>query len=77
MNNKLDKLKNKKKFLKDDNKKSRKSIDLIKNNNKYLIKENSEIQDKIKNDEAKIHNMLDKFNDNMKNNMNNLYKKSQ
>ena len=44
---KLDELKNKKKFLKDDNKKLRKSINLIKKNNEYLIKENDEIQDKV------------------------------
>ena len=75
LNNKLDELKNKKKFLKDHNKKLRKSIDLIKNNNEYLIKENNEIQDKVKKDEAKICNMLDKFNDNMKKNMNNFYEK--
>ena len=35
--NKLDKLKNKKKFLKDDNKKLKESIDLFKNNNENLI----------------------------------------
>ena len=46
------------KILKDDNKKLRKSIDLIKNNNEHLIKENNEIQDKVKKDEAKIRNML-------------------
>ena len=44
----------------------RKSIDLVKGNNKYLIKENNEIQGKVKKDEAKIRNMLNKFNDNMK-----------
>ena len=44
---KLDELKNKKNFLKDDNKKLRKSINLIKKNNEYLIKENDEIQDKV------------------------------
>ena len=75
MNIKLDKLNNKNKFLKNDNKKLRKSIDLIKNSNEYLIKENSEIQDKVKKDEAKIRNMLNRFNDNMNDNMNNLYKK--
>ena len=75
MNIKLDELKNKNSFLKDDNKKLRKNIDLIKNNNEYLIKENNEIQDKVKKDEDKICNMLDKFNDNMEENMNKLYKK--
>ena len=58
LNIKLNELKNKIKNLKDDNKKLRKSIDLIKNNNEHLIKENNEIQDKVKKDEAKIHNML-------------------
>ena len=72
LHNKLDELKNKQIFLKYDNKKLRKSIDLIKNNNEYLIKENDKIQDKVKKDEAKICDMLNKFNDNMKNNMNNL-----
>ena len=74
INIKLDELKNKFFFLKDDNKKLRKSINLIKNNNEYLIKENNEIQDKVKKDEAKIHDMLNKFNDNMKKNSSNLYK---
>ena len=72
LNIKLDELKNKKKNLKDDNRNLRKSINLIKNNNKYLIKENNEVQDKVKKDEAKIHNMLNKFNDNMKKNSSNL-----
>ena len=76
LNIKLNELKNKKKILKDDNKKLRKSIDLIKNNNEHLIKENNEIQDKVKKDEAKIRNMLNKFNDNMKDDMKSLYKKS-
>ena len=71
LNNKLYKLKKK---LKHDNKKLKESIDLIERNNNYLIKENNEIQDKVKKDEVKICNMLNKFNDNMKNNMNNLYK---
>ena len=76
LNIKLDELKNKKKNLKDDNKKLRKkSIDLIKNNNEHLIKENNEIQNKVKKDEAKIRSMLNKFNNNMKDNMNNLSKK--
>ena len=72
LNIKLDELKNKKKNLEDDNRNLRKSINLIKNNNKYLIKENNEVQDKVKKDEAKIHNMLNKFNDNMKKNSCNL-----
>ena len=71
---KLDELKNKKKILRDDNKKLRISIDLIKRNNENLIKENNEIQDKVKKDEAKICNMLNKFNDNMRKNRSNLYK---
>ena len=50
-------------------------IDLIKNNNEHLIKENNEIQNKVKKDEAKIRNLLNKFNDNMKDNMNDLYEK--
>ena len=66
LNIKLDELKNKKNNLKDDNKKLRKSINLIKNNNEYLIKESNEIQDKVKKDEAKIRDMLNKFNDSMK-----------
>ena len=74
LNIKLEELKNKKTFLKDDNKKLRKSINLIKNNNEYLIKQNNEIQDKVKEDEAKISGMSNKFNDNMKNNMSNLSK---
>ena len=40
-----------------------------------MIKKNNEIQDKVTKDEAKIRDMLNKFNDNMKNNMRNLYKK--
>ena len=75
LNIKLNELKNKKKNLKNDNRKLRKSIDLIENNNEHLIKENNEIQDKVKKDEAKICDMLSKFNDNMKDNMKNLYKK--
>ena len=50
-------------------------IDLIKNKNEHLIKENNEIQNKVKKDEAKIRNLLNKFNDNMKDNMNDLYEK--
>ena len=50
----------------DDNKKLKKSIDLIEKNNDYLIKENNDIQDKVKKDEGKIRDMLNKFNDNMK-----------
>ena len=73
LKNELDKLK-KKKNLKDDNKKLKKSIDLIKKNNDCLIKENNEIQDKVTKDQVKIRNILNKFNDNMKNNMSNLYK---
>ena len=46
LNNELDKLKNKKK-LNDDNKKLKKSIDLIERNNDYLIKKNNGIQDKV------------------------------
>ena len=44
-------------------------------NNEYLIRENHEIQDKVKKYELKICDMLNKFNDNMKNNTNNLSKK--
>ena len=74
LNDKLDKLKNKKTILKNDNKKLNKSIDLIEINNKYLIKENNEVQDKVKKDEAKIRDMLNKFNDNMEKNRSNSYK---
>ena len=74
LNNKLNKLKNKKSILKDDNEKLKKSIDLIEENNNYFIKENNEIQDKVKKNEAKIHDMLNKFNDNMRINRSNLYK---
>ena len=62
---KLDELKNLKKFLRDDNKKLR-----IKN----LIKENDEMQDKVKKDEAKIRDMLNRFNNNIRKNRSNLYK---
>ena len=75
MNGKLDELKNGRKFLKNENKKLKESIDLVERKNNYLIKEYNEIQDKVKKDEVKIHDTLNKFNDNMKNNMNNLYKK--
>ena len=61
--------------MKDDNKKLKKSIDLIERNNNYLIEEKNNIQDKVKKDELKTHDMLNKFNVNMKNNMSNLYKK--
>ena len=71
LSNKLDKLKKKKN---NDNKKLRESIDLIEINNNYLIKEYNNIQDKVNKDEVKIRDMLNKFNDNMKNNMSNLYK---
>ena len=47
----------------------------MKKSNDYLIKENNDIQDEVRKDEVKIRNMLNKFNDNMKNNMSNLYKK--
>ena len=57
MNNELYKLKNKEKFLENDNKKLKESIDLIERNNNYLIKENKEIQDKVIKDEVKIHDM--------------------
>ena len=39
-----------------------------------MIKENNEIQDKVTKDEVKIRHMLNKLNDNMKNNMNSIYK---
>ena len=58
LHDKLDKLKNKKIILKDDNKKLKKSIDLIETNNDYLIKKNNDIQDKVKKDEVKIHDMI-------------------
>ena len=74
LNNKLDELKNRRKFLKNDNKILKESIHLIERKNNYLIKEYIEIQVKVKKDEVKIRDMLSKFNDNMKNNMNNLYK---
>ena len=73
MDNKLEKLKNKIFFSKHDNKKLKKSIDLIKKKNDYLIKENNEIQDKVTKDKVKIHDIFNKFNDNMNNNMSNLY----
>ena len=75
LNNELYKLKNKEKFLENDNKKLEKRIDLIEKSNDYLIKENNDIEDEVRKDEVKIHDMLNKFNDNMKNNMSNLYKK--
>ena len=75
LNNELYKLKNKEKFLENDNEKLKESIDLIESNNNYLIEEYNEIQDKVKKDEVKIRDMLNKFNDNMINNMSNLYKK--
>ena len=74
MNDKLDKLRNRKTILNNDNKKLKESIDLIERNNYYLIKEYNEIQDKVKKDEVKIRDMLNKFNNNMKNKMSNLYK---
>ena len=74
MNNELYKLKNKEKFLENYNKKLKESIDLIERNNNYLIKENNELQDKVTKDEVKIRDMLNKFNDNMKNSMSDLYK---
>ena len=40
-----------------------------------LLKKIMKSQDKVKKDEVKIHDMLNKFNDNMKNNMNKLSKK--
>ena len=57
MNNELYELKNKEKFLENDNKKLKESIDLIERNNNYLIKENKEIQDEVIKDEVKIHDM--------------------
>ena len=74
MNNELYKLKNKEKFLENYNKKLKESIDLIERNNNYLIKENNELQDKVTKDEVKIRDMLNKFNDNMKNSMSDLSK---
>ena len=74
LNNELYKLKNKEKFLENDNEKLKESIDLIERNNNYLIEEYNEIQDKVKKDEVKIRNILNEFNDNMINNMSNLYK---
>ena len=56
-------------------KKLKKSIDLIEKSNDYFIKENNGIQDEVRKDEVKICDMLNKFNNNMKNNMSNLYKK--
>ena len=53
MNNELYKLKNKEKFLENDNKKLKKSIDLIEKSNDYLIKENNDIQDEVRKDEVK------------------------
>ena len=47
LNNELYKLKNKEKFLENDNKKLK---DLIEKNNNYLIEEYNEIQDKVKKD---------------------------
>ena len=39
-----------------------------------MIEKYNDIKDEVKKDEAKICDMLNKFNDNMKNNINNLYK---
>ena len=75
MNNKLDELKNLKKNLRNDNKKLKEIIDLNKRNNDYLFKGYNKIKDKVKEDEVKIHDMLNKFNGNMINNMNNLSQK--
>ena len=74
LNSELYKLKNKENFLENNNEKLKKGIDLIEKSNDYLIKENNDIQDEVRKDEVKIRDMLNKFNDNMKNNMSNLYK---
>ena len=42
-----------------------------------MIEKYNDIKDEVKKDEAKICDMLNKFNDNMKNNINNLYKEIQ
>ena len=48
--NKLDKLKNRKSILKDDNEKLKRSINLIEINNKYLIKEINNIENNVTKD---------------------------
>ena len=44
-------------------------------NSDYLIKEINNIENNVTKDEVKIRDVLNKFNDNIKNNMHNLYKK--
>ena len=61
MNNKLDELNNNKKKLKSDNEKSKEIIDLSKINNDYLSKEYNKIKDKVKEDDVKIRDMLNKL----------------
>ena len=39
-----------------------------------MIKNNNNIRDEVRKDETKMRDMLNKFNDNMKNNMSNLSK---
>ena len=60
--------------LEEDNKKLKKSIELIARNN-YLTDKINNLKDEVTKDQAKICDMLNKFNDHMGNNVNNLYEK--
>ena len=61
--------------LEEDNKKLSKSIELITRNNDCLIDKINNLKDEVTKDQAKIRDMLNKFNDDMDKNMNNLYEK--
>ena len=60
--------------LEEDNKKLKKSIELIARNN-YLTDKINNLKDEVTKDQAKICDMLNKFNGDMGNNVNNLYEK--
>ena len=61
--------------LKNDNKELKTSIDLSRRNNKYFIEKINNLNNNVTKNQVKIHDMLNKFNDDMQNNMNNLYEK--
>ena len=61
--------------LKDDNKELKTSIDLSRRNNKYFIEKINNLNNNVTKNQVKILDMLNKFNDDMQNNMNNLYEK--
>ena len=75
LNDKLDKLNNEKNILKDDKKELEKNIDLIKENNMCLDEEINNIKNNVTKDKVKIRGMLNKFNDNVKTDRNNLLRK--